>query len=199
MDDFLHNLRSGKLKQQQDRSGRSYGDQQYKGGQRRPYVDRRKKTSDNPEQLNALKDALDVVNETHKRIASAQEALAESEERKAKALEIIADNLHRLFNKDIAPRDLVEKPAAIAAPTSKTDSQDASESIPPKNEDATAKKLTERAKKSVFNLIHSMRDAGDGWEKIARAVAAKGYPTVSGKGQWRGVMVKNLYEKMLVL
>ena len=43
MDDFLHNLRSGKLKQS-DRSNRSYGDSQYKGGQRRNAMDRRKKS-----------------------------------------------------------------------------------------------------------------------------------------------------------
>jgi hypothetical protein len=45
-------------------------------------------------------------------------------------------------------------------------------------------------------MTRKMRKAGDGWEKIARAVAAKGYQTVSGRGQWCGVMVKSLYERM---
>jgi hypothetical protein len=49
----------------------------------------------------------------------------------------------------------------------------------------------------LFNLIGEMRDSVSKWEQIARHIASKGYPTISGKGTWRGVMAKNLYEKMI--
>ena len=83
MDDFLHNLRSGKLKQQ-DRSNRPYNDQQYKGGQRRPMVDRRKKDYDNREsieRLAVLKEVLENLAEVQKRMAEAYEARNTVEER----------------------------------------------------------------------------------------------------------------------
>ena len=73
MDDFLHNLRSGKLKQA-DRSNRSYNDPQYKGSQRRNSMDRRKKEIDAFERLNAVKEVLESISETQKRMARAYEA-----------------------------------------------------------------------------------------------------------------------------
>ena len=71
MDDFLHNLRSGKLKQQ-DRGRRDYGD--YKGPQRRVSSDRRrtdyyaKVTSEN---FALVKDTIDGLARQQKRIADA--------------------------------------------------------------------------------------------------------------------------------
>ena len=85
MDDFLHNLRSGKLKQP-DRSNRPYSDPQYKGGQRRNAMDRRKKELDAFERLNAVKEALESISETQKRMAEAYEARTRAEERKARAM-----------------------------------------------------------------------------------------------------------------
>ena len=70
MDDFLHNLRSGKLKQG-DRSNRPYD----KGGARRNMMDRRKGHYDNnkesSERLNAIKEVLEALTETQKRVAEA--------------------------------------------------------------------------------------------------------------------------------
>ena len=69
MDDFLHNLRSGKLKQP-DRSGRTYGDPQYKN--KRNLMDRRKRDQDSKEsfeRLNVIKEILETVSETQKRMA----------------------------------------------------------------------------------------------------------------------------------
>ena len=56
--------------------------------------------------------------------------------------------------------------------------------------------LTDTQRQTLYTLISQMRDKGNKWEQIARDIASQGYPTVSGKGTWRGAMAKNLYEKM---
>lgn len=197
MDDFLHNLRSGKLKQH-DRSNRSYSDSQYKGGQRRPAMDRRKKGNDTVEQMNAIKELLEAVAETQKRIATAQEARTVAEEKKARALEVIANHIHGIFVSGAdngtggfapVPPDTVEDAQVI----DDSPEADASESHAPLS---ASIKLSPEDKKAVYALVERLRKDGISWEKIARSITAQGYPTLSGKGSWRGVMAKNLYEKM---
>ena len=118
MDDFLHNLRSGKLKQH-DRSNRPYNDQQYKSGQRRNAIDRRKKGNDAFEQMNAVKELLESIAGMQKRIAAAQESTAKSEERKASAMELIAKNFYRMVNP--AAKDVDELfPPTIAPGSDRT-------------------------------------------------------------------------------
>ena len=198
MDDFLHNLRSGKLKQQ-DR-GRSYNDPQYKSGQRRGAMDRRKKELETFERLNAVKEVLEAISETQKRMADAYEERTRAENRKARAMEVLASNLYRMLNPDAknvealfvpepepAQAPVAEPAKAIEAPSEATVSKAA----------AAPRKLTDEQRQTLFNLIGEMRDSGSKWEQIARHIASEGYPTVSGKGKWRGVMAKNLYEKMI--
>ena len=204
MDDFLHNLRSGKLKQS-DRSNRSYGDSQYKGGQRRNAMDRRKKELDAFERLSAVKEALESISSTQKRMAEAYEARTRAEERKARAMEVLAKNIYRMLNPEAKDVDelftLDSQP--IAAPASEAaaaeDSEDmaAEEEVEPDHDAAQPHKLTEAERQRLFVIIDRMRIAGDNWEKIARHIASQGFSTVSGKGSWRGIMAKNLYEKML--
>ena len=204
MDDFLHNLRSGKLKQS-DRSNRSYGDSQYKGGQRRNAMDRRKKELDAFERLNAVKEALESISSTQKRMAEAYEARTRAEERKARALEVLAKNIYRMVNPEardvdelFAP-DLTAISAAPAEASPDEDSEDmaSEDGAEPERDIAQPHKLTEAERQRLFVVIDRMRIAGDNWEKIARHIASQGYSTVSGKGSWRGIMAKNLYEKML--
>ncbi len=194
MDDFLHNLRSGKLKQH-DR-GRSYNDPQYKSGQRRGAMDRRKKEIETFERLNAVKEVLEAISETQKRMAEAYEERTRAENRKARAMEVLAKNLYQMLNPNAQNVDelFASEPEPIVAPARLTETpSEASD-----NEAETApKKLTDKQRESLFNIIGEMRDSGTKWEQIARHIAAEGYPTASGKGIWRGVMAKNLYEKML--
>ena len=204
MDDFLHNLRSGKLKQS-DRSNRSYGDSQYKGGQRRNAMDRRKKELDAFERLNAVKEALESISSTQKRMAEAYEARTRAEERKARAMEVLAKNIYRMLNPEAKDADelFASEPLSIDAPVSEAaaseDSEDmtADEEVEPDRSTAHPHKLTEAERQGLFVIIDRMRIAGDNWEKIARHIASQGFSTVSGKGNWRGIMAKNLYEKML--
>jgi chemotaxis protein histidine kinase CheA len=196
MDDFLHNLRSGKLKQQ-DR-GRSYNDPQYKSGQRRGAMDRRKKELETFERLNAIKEVLETIAETQKSMAEAYAERTQAENRKARAMEVLAKNLYQMLNpkaKDVdalfatepATEKAIQSTKAIESPSDNTE----------KDATSAPKKLTNEQRQSLFNLIGEMRDSGSKWEQIARHIASKGYPTISGKGIWRGVMAKNLYEKMV--
>ena len=125
--------------------------------------------------INAVKDALIAINETRKGIATTQESLARSEERTAKVLDMLVDNFDRLLIQDPVP-EVPEKA--------------------PKNP-ATAQKLTESAKRAIFDMTRKMRKTVDGWEKIAKDFADRGHPTVSGKrGSGAGFSVKSLYERM---
>ncbi len=197
MDDFLHNLRSGKLKQQ-DRS-RSYNDPQYKSGQRRGSMDRRKKEMEGFERLSAIKEVLETISETQKSMAEAYVERTQAEIRKARAMEVLAKSLYQMLNPKAEDADALfaaepgAEPAAqpirtIEAPSNNTGTDEAS---------ATPEKLTGEQRQALFNLIGEMRDSGSKWEQIARQIASRGYPTISGKGTWRGVMAKNLYEKMI--
>jgi hypothetical protein len=202
MDDFLHNLRSGKLKQH-DR-GRSYNDPQYKGGQRRnTHQDRRKKEMEAFERLDAVKEVLKAISGTQSRMAEAYEARTKAEERKARALEVLAKNIYRMLNPDAEDADHLFDTEPIKAPGSEVVSETviqpdetiAAPEVEPET-DTEPKKLTDSDRETLFKLINKMRNEGNKWEQIARHIASKGYSTISGKGTWRGAMAKSLFEKM---
>ena len=214
MDDFLHNLRSGKLKQP-DRSNRPYGDQNYKSTQRRNMMDRRKRdfeSKESFERLSAIKEVLDAISETQKRMADAYEARTSAEERKAVAMEVLAKSLYRMVNPDAEGIDEL-----FALPKTQFKAQENSSYIEaadaPSSEDADdesmkmiadldspsdgkkRQKLTAEERQTLIGLISDLRNQGQSWEKIAREITAQGYSTISGKGTWRGIMAKNLLEK----
>lgn len=205
MDDFLHNLRSGKLKQA-DRSGRSYGDPQYKGGPRRNVMDRRKRELETFERLNAVKEVLDTISETQKRMAAATEARTRAEERKARAMEILAQNIYRMINpnatdanglfsdqtesESVPPSQTIDETveAGLAADSDQLETK-------PDESTLTSGRLSDKDRDIVVDIIGQMRADGENWEKIARHIASMGYPTASGRGTWRGITAKNLFEK----
>lgn len=205
MDDFLHNLRSGKLKQP-DRSNRNYGDPQYKG--KRNVADRRKReyeAKESFERLNAIKEILESVAETQKRMATSYENRTKAEERKAKALEVLAQSVYRMANpKATDTENLFAQPESIPAieaheeivETGDLITENASTAEPINEAQADQNKLGAGSRKQLYKLIQKMRDKGVSWEQISRRITAQGFPTVSGRGNWRGGMVKNLYEKM---
>ncbi|MCJ8501763.1 hypothetical protein [Desulfatitalea alkaliphila] len=242
MDDFLHNLRSGKLKQA-DRQNRSYGDQ-HKGGQRRNMPDRRKRDGENKEvceRLQAIKEILENLAATQKRLADAFIERNRTEARRNKAMEMMTESIYRLLFPDAenagrllaaassaadpsqeasppateAPQAAAfVKPTDDASPTPSGEkmeevpvaaSQPSAEAVKDTGEDKVDKQeerqtadggLSETDRDRLFAVIHQMRAEGNNWERIARHIAAQGYPTLSGKGIWRGVTVKNLYNKM---
>jgi len=251
MDDFLHNLRSGKLKQQGG-GNRPFNDPQYKGGVRRTPMDRRNKghhdNKESAERLNAIKEVLENLDRTQKKMAEAYAARTRAEERKARAMEILAKNLYKMLNPnaDDADQLFAESPAPVQAPAEPAmpaqrkfstknrdelndDTEDEPYSLEPsyaevedlddpaEDDDSSDDdgamdandgesdvaggskprgRLTEVDRHTLRAVINQMRESGEGCEKIARHIAAQGYPTISGKGSWRGVMVKSLFEKM---
>jgi hypothetical protein len=234
MDDFLHNLRSGKLKQP-ERSNRHFNDPQYKGAPRRNPMDRRKRDFDNnkesTERLGAIKEVLETLTETQKRMAEAYEARTRAEERKARAMEVLAKNLYRMLNPNAKDVDALfaptepDAPQQVDSPETDTFESAAEDNVPsedftsPENivethaeaetdihvesdpleePDQNGRKLSTEDRKRVYAMAGRLRDEGNSWENIARQITTQGYPTVSGKGTWRGVMIKNLYEKMVV-
>jgi hypothetical protein len=208
MDDFLHNLRSGKLKQT-DRSGRSYNDPQYKGGPRRNVMDRRKKELETFERLNAVKEVLETISETQKRMAEATEARTKAEERKARAMEVLAQNIYRMINPEATDADALfsPQPDTQAAPAAVPEGQaitveaadeKALEENTPDVESKSSGRLSSKDRDILIDMIGQMRADKQNWEKIARHIADKGYPTASGRGTWRGITVKNLYEKAVI-
>lgn len=195
MDDFLHNLRSGKLKQA-DRN-RSYNDPQYKGGQRRNAMDRRKRELETFERLNAVKEVLETISKTQQRMATAYESRTRAEERKARALEVLAQNVYRMVNPDAEDIDTLFPPepvAEIEPPAQEEAADEGATSSEDTKQQRT--KLSDKDRKVLFGMIVQLRNEGISWEKIARQIADQGYPTSTGRGIWRGITAKNLYEKM---
>lgn len=186
MDDFLHNLRSGKLKQP-DRGRRDYSD--YKGPQRRGSSERRrtdyyaKVTGEN---FALVKDSLDNLAQQQKRIADALGTRTDAESRIADALESIAAMLGRQVGTDESSpvkEETSDKPADSAPATDGGEDWKIS-----------GQKLSDRDRPKLMQNIASMREAGQSWEKIARQMIEQAVPTVSGKGLWRGPAVKKFWD-----
>lgn len=190
MDDFLHNLRSGKLKQA-DRGRRDYTD--YKGPQRRASNERRRTdyyTKVTNENFALIKETLDVLTDSQKRIVDVLVERKITEARIAGALETIATMIARhLGVEEVTPQpkaaDVVEDEGGMDAPILTAEPVDNR----PDDEDISAEDQPD-----LIEIIASMRDEGDSWEKIARYVDEQKIPTLSGKGKWRGPAIKKFWE-----
>lgn len=190
MDDFLHNLRSGKLKHA-DRGRRDYND--YKGPQRRVSNDRRKTdyyAKVTNENFAMIKETLDALLDSQKRIALAMEERQKTQVRIAGALETIAKMVGRHVDvEDVTPqhtgmqtvdqeKSLTESRSIAGYSGGRTDGEGAGAQGSP----------------DLIDIISTMRDQGDSWEKIARYFDERKIPTVSGKGKWRGPAIKKYWE-----
>jgi DNA-binding transcriptional MerR regulator len=184
MDDFLHNLRSGNLKQP-DRNRRQYGDPQYKGPQRRTSPERRKKDHDHGEILTAIKDLLKNLHESQKRMVKALDERNKTENRKIKALLQIAEHLDNISLKN---------KSNTASPHLQIPNK---EKAPEKNSAIVPLKAKSPITiNDAGTMICRLRDQGFSYAKIADTLEAEGIPTVSGKGHWRGQSVQRLYLKV---
>jgi hypothetical protein len=194
MDDFLHNLRSGKLKQP-DRGRRDYTD--YKGPQRRAGSERRKPdyyakvTSEN---FALVKNSLDILTENQKRIADALAAGKKTDIRIADALEAIAAMIGRHLGHD---NDLPQHSEPIGGEPN----GEARDNLVPDEVvdsfagiDVGSGKLSYGDKPRLLDIIATKRNNGDSWEKIARHMDEQNIPTVSGKGKWRGPAIKKFWD-----
>lgn len=194
MDDFLHNLRSGKLKQP-DRGRRDYGD--YKGPQRRAGYERRKPdyyakvTSEN---FNLVKGSLDLLAGHQKQIAEAIASSNKTNVRIADALEAITAMMERHWgyaNGSSQPNQPIGAESKGDAKSSGIPAE-AAENFA--DIDTNSEKLSNVDKPKLMAIIAAMRTEGVSWEKIARRMDERNVPTVSGKGKWRGPAVKKVWD-----
>ena len=202
MDDFLHNLRTGKNKPF-DRNRKQFDNNGYKNPDRQGPNDNRRKDAFQRtppvDHFPAIKILLGDISEGQRRLADIYERRATAEERIASALERIASSF---FEKNPA--------VSAAGPEKKTDSD--SRVIPETDkpvrvfQPATPKDISSAGKtggaadaikpgmdrESVLEIIGVMRKEQFSYEKIARTLEAKGIPTFSGKGAWHSQTVSKL-------
>jgi hypothetical protein len=185
MDDFLHNLRSGKLKQT-DRGRRDYSD--YKGPQRRATNERRKTdyyAKVTNENFALIKETLDVLADCQKRIADAVVERGEAQDRIANALETIAQ---MMSNRSGGMDSVSQSDAPL-----NTDHEELIDMLPSTASESDGKDVHSITPPDLIGIIATMRGQGDSWEKIARYFDDQNIPTVSGKGKWRGPAIKKYW------
>jgi hypothetical protein len=188
MDDFLHNLRMSKDRRF-DRGRRPHDNQNYRKGRgqdnrkgnyrKTPQMDRTATLIS--EALPGIKAKLNELVEQQKRLALAGEQQAQAEERKALALEQIANALiqsGKLATTDTSPDHATDLPSLSLIETS-----------PPADDVSTEKESSED---TLIDLIQAMRAKGLSYSKIADDLNAQEMPTQSGRGKWRGPMVSKI-------
>jgi hypothetical protein len=183
MNDFLHNLRSGKFKRN-DRSNRSYKDPQQRGSQWRGDANGRKSphhASGDVEINKALKD----IAASHRRFADAYESKVRADERGAAAMESIAEVLMRRFGSDL---ESIEEDREEDRFASESESEPDSPAIHAEQ----TEKTTDFDREKLLTNISDLRKEGMSFEKIAQQLESRGVPTLSGKGTWRGPAISKL-------
>lgn len=201
MDDFLHNLRTGKNKPF-DRNRKQFDNNGYKNPDRQGLNDNRRKEAFQRtppvDHFPAIKILLGDIIEGQRRMADIYERRAAAEERIASALERIASSFFeknpaapvawpekktdldfRIIPETVKPVHVSEPTTLDVSGTSKTDS----------SADAIQ---TEVDRKSVLETIGALRKEQMSYEKIARMFETQGIPTFSGKGAWHSQTVSKL-------
>lgn len=202
MDDFLHNLRTGKNKPF-DRNRKQFDNNGYKNPDRQSPNDNRRKEafqrSPPVDHFPAIKKLLGEITEGQRRQAEIDDRRATAEERIASAMEKIASCFSeknptapvvdpekknepdsRIFPESVTP-------ARVFQPAT-TDAVSASENTDPAP-DAITPGIT---RESVLEMIGALRKEQLSFEKIARTLEAQGIPTFSGKGAWHSQTVSKL-------
>lgn len=196
MDDFLHNLRTGKNKPF-DRNRKQFDNNGYKNPDRQGPNDNRRKDAFQRtppvDHFPAIKILLGDITEGQRRLADIDERRATAEERIASALERIASSF---FEKN---------PAVHAAePENDRDSRIIPETAKPvhvsqpatpdaiSGVEKTEGTAAEMDRKNVLEMIGALRKEQTSYEKIARTLEARGIPTFSGKGAWHSQTVSKL-------
>lgn len=196
MNDFLHNLRTAKDRRY-DRGRKPFDNTAQHPFKRSRNAETRKgnyRKNGTGDQLAALlnetlpdfKNRMDEIAESQKRMAQAAERRAEAEERKARALEAIAGYVEQLLPSTGQQATVAVPPAEGQARVTGPIDADVPAEAPP------AELVVPSDKQQALKLIESMRAEGESYARIAEHLEAKGIPTPSGRGQWRGPAVSKL-------
>jgi hypothetical protein len=199
MDDFLHNLRTGKNKPF-DRNRKQFDSNGYKNPDRQGTNDNRRKDAfqrpPSVDHFPAIKILLGDISDGQRRLADIYERRATAEERIASALERIASG----FSDNNPPLQ-----PAVSELKIEQESRVVSETDEPalvlQPEITTTLFQTEKTDDSieleldrnrVLEIIGDMRKEQMSYEKIARTLEVQGIPTFSGKGAWHSQTVSKL-------
>ena len=194
MDDFLHNLRTGKDK-------RFIGNRKAHDNQnfnrpidRQSLADRRKRKnvkydqteaarSVNSKQIFEIKQILSQIADSQKRLIEFQERVADAEIRKVQALESIAEQ----FKAFVTSRVNQTPAPPVAQAAEDTDSLPALDTHGDKNG-------SNSSKAEIIAMITALRSEGYSYEKIAGSLEAQAIPTLSGRGKWRAATVQRVFK-----
>ena len=186
MDDFLHNLRTGKNKPF-DRNRKQFDNNGYKNPDRQSPNDNRRKDAFQRtppvDHFPAIKILLGDITEAQRSLADIYERRATAEERIASALEKIASSF---FEKNPAA------PATGPEKSTAPDSRIIPETMAGKKDGAADAIKSGMDRESVLEVIGDLRKEQFSYEKIARTLEAQGIPTFSGKGAWHSQTVSKL-------
>lgn len=222
MDDFLHNLRNGKLKQP-DRTRREYTDynkapqqQQNRSGYDRRRVDYYAKITS--EHFMLIKQTLDAMVENQKQLIDAIAARDQAVSHVARSLEALVAMVGRKWGyADLIP------PAVDTAADSKEsavvpdaepmgNTQDMSFASPdrlfaasladmPMDADIADEDLDDEEEEEdgdtsshILDIISAMREDGESWKKIADHFDERQVPALAGREKWTGPAVKKFWE-----
>jgi hypothetical protein len=195
MNDFLHNLRSGKDKRY-DRPRRNYdGSSHYRPGDRHGNLDRKRRGSYQSSGDNAymtIAKVLPSVRTLLESYAEDRKKLIQLEDRKTAAMESIAFYLKHLVSKDL---DLPEDVKVEETKVDKEDPSELSKQVKVDEEDLEAlsgKENQSVSREELIEMINNMRDQKYSYEKVAQELETRSIPTPSGRGKWRGQTVSKL-------
>ncbi len=189
MSDFLHNLRSGKFKRT-DRNSRSHNDPQHRGSQWRGDADGRKSPyHPSSDVVLEIKKALKDIAASHRRFADAYESKVKADERRATAMESIAEILKRRFARDLESIEEDREEGRV-------DSESESEPDSPAIHAEQTEKTNDFDREKLLTNILELRKEGMSFEKIAQQLESREVPTLSGKGTWRGPAISKLCKEM---
>ena len=192
MDDFLYNLR--KSVEERSKSGNRHGDgNSHRGGDRRCGMDRRNRKPQKHHNdrrnyphynrnLHEIRVLLEKLLEQQGQQRALEEKRLVFEERRTAAMERIAGCLGR----SLGTPAVVDTESAMITP-------EAIDTIPEaveKRDHGSPEPAT------AGELMTALRAQGKSYEKIAKALEASGFPTVSGRGRWRGQTVKRELAKL---
>ncbi|PIE71723.1 MAG: hypothetical protein CSA22_01355 [Deltaproteobacteria bacterium] len=215
MNDFLQSLRNNKEKQQhynQRGNNRRDINAQYNGNPNNHHYDRRNGNDKRPHHnhkpynnnhnahqhnmgdvnadlMNDIKALLEEVTLNQKRLITVAEMRALSEERKAEAIEGLAEWAKQMM------RMLTEKANAPAAPVEAADSRTHFVNHP-SFQGASAITDGDSEREKIMRIIHEMRSEGATYDQIAETLTEKGFATFSGRGQWHAQTIHRLCQKL---
>jgi hypothetical protein len=185
MDDFLHNLRTGKNKAY-DRKRRTYDnpnrnmDRQGNRG-RRPFHQNRDLSN---ETLTAIRKVLDEISGNQKKLAEISNRRVAVEERKAEALESLVSYLQNRPEPVVAVPEA--PPVAAYAPEAPVPNE-------PNLKPEVETQVLSRGE--IIALIKKHRQSGLSYEKVALKLEEEGVQTLSGRGRWRGQTIYRLAQE----